>query len=217
MINTTKLTAAAAVLACAGSAFAGQVTPILSFAYSDLMSSFDASTSAYAAVVSAGDTSGDVSFVPGNQTAEFDSGSFAGSSASFDLNLVLSSITATTADGLGTLSIADANGDTITADVNGAFNLSLGTVFFEGFLSNALINDNSADGSFDGTTTGSFSTAIPGQPLNGSIVQISFDAGDFFNSSFDDNTTLANGILVPTPGAVALLGFAGLTAVRRRR
>jgi MYXO-CTERM domain-containing protein len=214
MNKTTKMTAAAAVLAFAGSAFAGEA--VLSFTYSDLMGSFDAATGEYSAVVGTG-SSGDVTFVPGNQTAEFDSGSFASTSAGFDLNLTISGITANSATGSGTLSIADENGDTITTDVTGSFNLLLGTVFFQGFLDNALVNDNSADGSFDGTTAGSFSTAIPGQPFSGSIVQISFDAGDFFNSSFADNTTLASGLLVPTPGAVALLGFAGLTAVRRRR
>ena len=216
-MNSIAKVTTVAIMGLSGTAFAGLSNDILSFTYSDLAGSYNATTGEYSAVVSAGNTSGDVTYVPGNQTAEFDSGSFASTSAGFSLDLAISNVMATTADAAGTLTITDANGDTITADVLGSFNLSFGSVFFQGALSNAFVNDNTSDGSFDGTTAGSFATAIAGQPFNGSIVELFFNNGNFFAESYDGRNTLASGLLVPTPGAVALLGFAGLTAVRRRR
>ena len=84
-------------------------------------------------------------------------------------------------------------------------------------LSNAFFTDISNDGTFDGTSSGSFQIPVPTGPYNGSIVELFFNPGNFFGSSFANETTLVNGLLVPAPTTAALLAMGGFAAERRRR
>ncbi len=203
-----------AVIATAGVAAAQPA--IISFTYSDLSASFDSGTAAYSAVAD-GDTSGDVTRLDGNPgSAEFDSGSLPGAFADVQIAMTVSAIGATTANGDGTVTLTDANGDFILADLNGIFRNIGGSVFFEGALSNAFFIDVSSDGLFNGTSSGSFITPYTG-PYTGSLVELFFNPGSFFASSFSDQVTLASGLLVPAPGATAILALGGLIAVGRRR
>jgi len=202
-----------ALTAFAGLAFAQ--APVISFTYSDLSSSFDAGTGAYAAVATSL-TSGDVSRLDSlADTAEFMGGTLPGMFADVQIAMTVSNVLLTTADGNGWLVLTDKNGDTLEATIDGEFKLLFGAIFFEGFLSNAFFTNNSGDGTFDGTTVGSF--AMPTNILEGALVELFFNPGNFFFSSFSDQITLASGLLVPGPGSAALLAFGGIVAARRRR
>ncbi len=205
------------VAACGltGSAIAG---PVASFTYSDLLGSYDTGTNVYRAVAG-GDTAGDVTRLisPGG-SAEFDTGFFNGlTQADYSLELNVGSIMAGSASGMGTLVITDDNGDTLTADVVGSFRVFGGAVSYEGQLANVSFNDNSGDMTFDGSTSGSFSSVFPMSPLDGSILNLFFNPGNFFGTGFSNQVTLSSGLIVPAPGSLAVLGAAGLVARRRRR
>ncbi len=205
-----------AIAAIAGTAAAQPA--IVSFTYSDLHGSYNAGAGTYTAMAGAM-TAGDVTRLDANPgSAEFDTGSLPGAFADMQIAMTVSNVGANSADGNGTITLTDINGDTIAGDVDGQFVLFMGSIFFEGMLSNVFINDNSSDGTFDGTSSGAFSTAFgsPG-PYSGSVVELFFNPGNFFGSSFSNQTTLASGLLVPGPGTAALASFGGLLAVRRRR
>jgi len=192
---------------------------IASFTYSDLLGSYDTSTNIYRAV--AGNiTSGDVTRIsaPGG-SAQFDTGFILDpTQANYDVELLVGNIQGGTADGNGSLTITDDNGDTITGDLDGEFAVFGGSVSYEGQLSSVFFNDISGDGTFDGTTSGSFSTAFPASPpFDGSIVSLFFNPGDFFGTGFDNQITLSSGLIVPAPAGFALLGAATIFAARRRR
>lgn len=207
-------TTISALLATA--AVAAAQPAFISFTYSDLSASFDSGSSAYSVVADA-DTSGDVTRLDNSAgTSEFDSGTLPGSFADAQIAMTISNIGATTADGDGTVTLTDANGDFITAEVHGIFRNIGGAIFYEGALSNAFFIDTTGDNLFDGTTAGSFLTPATG-PYEGSIVELFFNPGTFFAADFSDETTLASGLLVPAPASAALMAFGGMVAMRRRR
>lgn len=208
---------AVSVAALAGTAAAQSA--IASFTFSDLLGSYDTNSGMYTAV-NGGATSGDVSRLVGPEgTAEFDTGSFvAPSLAGYGMQMMVSNISGGTADGNGTLTITDDNGDTLTANVDGQFRVFAGSVAYEGVLTNVFFNDNSGDGTFDGSTSGSFSTALPGTPpYDGSVVSLFFNPGAFFGTGFQNQITLSSGLIVPAPTTLAAFGALGLLASRRRR
>lgn len=206
------------LIAVAGSASAG--TAIASFTYSDLLGSFDANTGQYTAVAG-NQSAGDVTRLDVvNGSAEFDTGflGMGGSLADYVLELTVGNIQAGTADGNGSLTITDDNGDTLTANIDGQFRVFAGSVAYEGVLSGVFFNDNSGDGTFDGSTSGSFSTAFPASPpYDGSILNLFFDPGAFFGQGFSNQTTLSSGLIIPAPAGAALLALGGLGMARRRR
>jgi hypothetical protein len=212
---TKTVLSLSALVAAAGAAVAQPA--IISFTYSELNGSFDAGTGEYQAVATSA-TSGDVTrlgYAPGS--AEFDNGTLPGVDADAIISLSVTNIFGTTADGNGTITLTDANGDAIIADVDGTFRLLFGSIFFEGILSNAFFADNSSDGTFDGTSSGSFAVPTFLGPYSGSLVELFFNPGSFFANSFSNQTTLASGLLVPAPGAAALALMGGAIATRRRR
>lgn len=215
----STMLAVAGVLA--GAAGIASAAPILSFGYTEVSGSFDSGASAFNAVaVDSGalSTAGDVSRLatPGS-TANFDAGFITRSAfADVVLNMAITNIGAGMADGNGTLTLTDDDGDTFTADVSGQFiDGGTGFYFFTGLLSNASF----AGASFDGTDGGSVDTDLPGDPpYDGALVQLFLDgAGGFFTHDFDGISVQLDGEIVPTPGSIALLGLAGLTTTRRRR
>ncbi len=210
MSKTLMSVSAVALLAGGASA------QLISFTYSDLTGSYSTGTTTYMATAGAS-TSGDVSRLDASPgTAEFDTGTFPHASADFMISMSVSSITGTSAAGNGTVVINDANGDSITANVDGTFNLVGGAIFYSGILSNAFFGDESSDGSFDGVSSGSFVNPVPAGPYDGSIVELFFNPGSFFSADFSNQTTLVDGLLIPAPGALALLGLGGFAARRRR-
>jgi hypothetical protein len=226
--------AAIAGLAAAAPALAN---PIVTFGYNNLSASYTGNTSggtfaARAANTAGLRTAGDVTRnVTPEGTARFDAGFFgAGNSADFNISLNVSNITNPVpgvlflADGNGTLTIADANGDTITATVSGFFirdttNANPNTTFFNGVLDAVAFNNVSGDGLFNGTDGGSWSLFGAGA-YTGNVIELvtpNVAGYEFFNVPFEAQNSSINGEIVPTPGALALIGLGGLVAARRRR
>lgn len=164
-------------------------------------------------------TTGDVTRLqtPGASTALYDPGFAVGL---VNVTLTVSGILGTTANGAGSITITDADGDTITGTVNGQFIANGPAVFFNGLLSGVNLNDNGPqDGLFNGPSGGSFplSFAPNPPPYSGAIVQLYVGSpGNFFTSSFSGVSTQVSGAVVPAPASLALLGL-GLGAARRRR
>jgi hypothetical protein len=216
-MGRTLLIAAAGIAATAAVANA---QAILTFGFTDVDGSFTASDGSFTGASTAV-TSGDVTRLsaPGG-TAVFDPG-FAGvgsSDFSFDIDVMITG--AGTADGNGTFTIVDVHGEILTGSLDGSFvELSPGIVAFNGLLSGVEFNDVSGDGTFDGPTTGSFSTDLPGTaPYDGALVQLFLDGtGGFFDADFTGISTQVSGVIVPAPASLALLGLGGLAAARRRR
>lgn len=218
--NTTII-----ALAAAGSlASAGSV--ISSFGYTDLDGSFDSGTGVFTA--SAADivglqSSGDVSRLlgGGTGTAESDAGFLGLSDADFVIELEIFNITATSADANGIVSIVDADGDTLTASIQGSWDIvsPFGFMFFNGSSSDFSFTDvGTQDGTFDGGSSGSFSIAdLTSQLFDGAVSILLRNPGGF-GGDFSELSTEADGILIPTPGALAIagLGVAGMAARRRR-
>ncbi|HEY2895140.1 MAG TPA: hypothetical protein VGJ16_13030, partial [Pirellulales bacterium] len=113
-----KTTALAIGLGCASLARADL---LFTLGYTDLTSNYNSSLAALT-VASSSITDGDVTRIDGGtQTALFDAPSLFGGSAAFQLNMSITSITATTAVGAGSFVATDADGDTITGDINGSW------------------------------------------------------------------------------------------------
>jgi MYXO-CTERM domain-containing protein len=134
------------------------------------------------------------------------------------ISLPVSVTSGTTASSVGgTITIVDIDGDSFTATVDGDwYNLGPGFAFFNGNLSGISFTDiGTLDGQFNGYN-GSWAMNLPGNPLEGAIVNLVF-GGQWFTQSFNDFAVGVSGQVIPTPGVAALLGLGGLVATRRRR
>lgn len=158
--------------------------------------------------------------IPPLGDADFDAGFVAGGSSA-DLSISLN-VAPSGTDATGTITITDADGDTLTADITGTFDFGTpGAVFFNAALADGNLNDVSAGNSdFNGSSSGSFPlSALSDNDVDGAFSMLFPRSGtaDIFGSSFSDTPVLGNGFLVPAPGSAALLALGGLAAVRRRR
>lgn len=217
-VKTRLLTVVGGVFGLAGAAGAA---PVLSFGFTDLAGSFDTGTGVFeaeAAETADLKTSGDVTRLAGPVgTANYDTG-FLSASAFADVNITMNvtPIDAQNASGMGSFTITDDDGDTITGTINGTFNTpGAGITFFTGLLSDVTLTGST----FNGPDGGSFDMDLPGNaPYTGAFVSLYILNGStFFNSSFSDVSVQASGLIVPSPGSMALLGLGGLMAVRRYR
>lgn len=201
----------------AASATFANAQTILTFGFTDVDGSFRVSDGVFEGR-SVADTSGDVSRLaaPGG-TASFNPG-FAGGTAdfSFDIDVMLTGVG--TADGVGSFTIVDAQGESLVGDIDGTFNQLGSFIVFQGLLSGVQFNDVSGDGTFDGPSGGSFGTDLPGTPpFEGAFVELFISRGNFFDRDFSGVSTQVIGEIVPAPASLALLGLGGLAAARRRR
>ncbi len=209
-----------ALIVAAGTASAAMAQPIISFGFTELSGAYTAidatsGTMTANAVDNASlQSAGDVTRLVGSMgTADFDDG-FKSIGGDVSITINVTAIAANSANGSGSFTLTDADGSTISGDINGTFATN-GFVFFNGNLSNIVIN--AADNDFEGTA-GSFNTtfANPG-PYYGALVQLTFGAGSAFASDFSGSSTEASGLILPAPGAMALAGLGGLVAIRRKR
>ena len=120
-----------------------------------------------------------------------------------------------TADGVGAFTITDVDGDTMTGSIDGVWLLLGGGVFFNGNLSNVVITSD--DGSFDGPAGGSVAVGDLDVLEGANTVLFTNPIGGWWDQDFREVSTQFSGELLPTPGAMALLGLGGLVATRRRR
>lgn len=221
------LTSVLGVLTLAGSASAGV---IMTYSYNDLRGTYVPSGvdsgdfTGRAANLNGIRTSGEVSRLEqpvGN--ALFDPGFVdAADFADFEILLAVTNRDNSRADGTGSMTITDIHGDTLTANIVGEWlNGGDGITYFNGFLSAVVFNNESGDNTFDGNggtfISSDFSPLEP--PFIGAIVQlfINTDTLGFLDQGFDRLPTDVDGqVIIPTPGALALFGFAGITMLRRR-
>jgi len=198
---------------------------VVSYSFTDLNGSYDDTTqvfSADAANSAALETGGDVSSLVGSKgTAQYDTGFLGLGSNDVAISFDVSNITAGGADSLGTIVITDADGDTLTATVEGFWTIinPFGFMFFSGTSADYAFTDNGdADGEFNGVT-GSFDTAaLDNIFYDGAISILLQNEGGFSSGDFREVSTQADGVLIPTPGALAIAGFGifGMAAGRRR-
>lgn len=213
--------AVGALAALAGTASADVV---LTWGFTELNGTYNSITTEFTAKAENNgnlQTTGDVSrLVAPLGTALFQDGFVSGADqANYDMKISVFGKVGNTAQGAGSVTITDANGDTIYADITGDWiSPGFGIVYFNGLLANVKVTDNSGDGMFDGPGGGSFSSDFSAYSnLNGALVQLFTRTGvGFFNTSFSNVTTLVSANVVPTPGSLALVGVAGVLAARRR-
>lgn len=208
-----------ALAAVAGAAAQSSAAVILTYGFTDLNGSFDRPSMQFSAV--ADDlTAGDVSRLAApNGTADFDDGFVNRSAfANVVINLSVFNLVGNMAQGSGTFAITDDDGDVLEGNIDGIWiGGSLG-VYFNGDLSNVSFDTTNGDGVFEGTDGGSFGTVLPGiPPYEGTFIQLFIRSGGFFNRNFTNISTQASGEIVPTPGAIALLGIGALAGARRRK
>jgi MYXO-CTERM domain-containing protein len=229
-VKTSRLLIAAAAVTSAGMASTASADAILTFGYTDLAGQYigDASGgifTAAASAVGAIQTSGAASRLigPGEGVASFDTG-FVGGADLADAIFTISVFNRTLnrADGAGQFVLTDVDGDVVTGTIDGVWlRGSQGRTYFNGNLRAVTVIDNGLqDGTFNGNS-GSWAIGGLGGPvplLEGALVQLFIRSGvGFFDQAFFNTSTQVAGELVPTPGAFALLGLAGLAGLRRRR
>jgi len=214
------MTKTTALIALAGAATFAAADVIATYSYTDLDGAFDGSTfTADGASNNDLASTGDVSLLVGSKgTAEFTTG-FAGlAPADVAITMDISNVTATTATGVGSVILTDTDGDTISAAFSGEWNIinPFGFMFFSGSSSDYAFTDNGQlDGRFNGTL-GSFAISnLLNQFYDGAISLLLQTPGGFA-TVFDGVSTQADGLLVPTPGVLAIAGV-GLAGMARRR
>jgi hypothetical protein len=219
----TRTTLALALAAGCSLATAGNV--LSSFSYTDLDGAFDSGTGIFSANAANNadlQSGGDVSklFGGGSGTAQFDTGFFGLSDADVTIELEIFNITATSADATGIVNIVDTDGDTLSASIQGSWDVvgPFGFMFFNGVSSDYTFTDvGQQDGAFEGVS-GAFSILqIADQLFDGALSIVLRNPGGF-GGDFEGVSTQADGILIPTPGAIVIagLGVAGMSSRRRR-
>lgn len=201
---------------------------ILTFGFTDLAGSFERD-----AIPGSGDfraeavdsgllrSAGDVSRLGGGAgTANFDDGFVSRSDfANVVIDISVFNNNGSTAQGLGTFRVTDDDGDTLTGTISGTWVRGSGSTFFNGDLSNVGLADNeSSDGVFNGTDGGLFGLNLPGDgPYEGAFVQLFINNPGFFSRTFRGISVQVGAEIIPTPGALALAGLAGVFGLSRRR
>ncbi len=225
-----QISAAAALLVLAGAAFAQSNSPaVVTFTYTDLNGTyvggvpggtFTARASSISPLVSSGTVS---RILPAANIAVFNAG-FEATAGAADAVFTISVFnkTAFTAQGLGEMVLTDFDGDQIIAGINGTWVTTFGgRTFFNGNLTQVTFVNNSSTNRFNaGPSDPGFDMFFFNNgSLTGALVQLQIiRAGlGFFNTPFTNNAVQTSGQIIPTPGAVALVGFGGLIAARRRR
>jgi len=136
-------------------------------------------------------------------------------SSAFSLNLGMSAIDRVhkTANGTGTISVWDKDGDQIMGYVNGSWQELGGVATFTGTISPLFVFDNSSDTTFDGNLYGSFSTDFSNYPmLLGATTDLATHEGWFPDTGFSNVRSSVTSQIIPAPAAV-LLGMIGLGIV----
>lgn len=215
-MRRTSVLAVAGTLCVLSTGAMGQV--IASATYFDLRGAWDGSLfTANAAALPGLNSSGSVArLVAPVGTADFEPGFVAAANpANFVLDLTFVPAGPGLGTGAGSFTITDADGDTISGQINGTWIDGGSQVFFNGAMSNVVFTGTS----FDGTLAGSFSTLFGGSGIyDGAITQLFLSPpGNFFATPFDNVSTGVTMQILPTPGALALLGLGGLAITRRRR
>lgn len=194
---------------------------VASFGYTDLTGDYNSGTNLFR-VAGRSISTGDFTRV-GDGTALFNDGALTGNGTpSFFLEMSVMNIdnVALTADGSGSIRVIDANGDEFRGTFSGIWQgTALGFTFASSTGVDFEFDSTNGDGTFDGSSSGSFTNFADGELFTGavSLLFLQEAATNFFQSSFRVTNTQADGIIIPAPAAsLALVGM-GLMASRRRR
>lgn len=219
-MTQVRYAAGLAIVAAAFAAGTVNADVVATFTYDDLSGNYDNAGHFVARAVdlpgllqSSGATTNTVTA----QNADFAPGFVSRSAANAVINIGVSSFGVNgpnTALGSGSFTFTDVGGNTVSGNIAGDWSTAgFGILFFNGALSNVTFSSPVWVGE-----AGAWATNLPGgPPYDGAIVQLSFSGSGFFNNAFSDRATGSTLQLVPTPGALALMGLGGLAAARRRR
>lgn len=161
------------------------------------------------------DSHGDVTrTTPPHGTATFDDGFVAlPDLGDVEVTMSLTNISSTAAEATGAFVLTDADGDTISGDLSGNWTRTGSFASFEGLIAGVVLTDTSGDGTFDGSSDGSFLMDFDANPpFSGAIIAL--QTGAWFTTAFTDVDTQFNGIVVPEPASLVLL--LGLAFAARR-
>jgi|SRR6185295_576506 len=216
-----------AIAAVAGLASAANADVLVTYTYDDLAGSYDQPSSTFRAVAvdnAVLQSSGDASRLVGTPgqlgNASFDAGFVSLASFSdFQLDCDVINIVGFTAQTLnGSFTATDVNGDRITGHISGNWGRPApGFIFFNGALDNVQMI-TTGNGLFEGDAGGSWdmNLAPAPSPYTGALVQLVFGGSTFFTANFSNRAVGVTAQIIPTPGAIALLGLAGVAGLRRR-
>jgi len=123
-------------------------------------------------------------------------------------SMTISEITAATAKGLGTFTLTDVEGDTLSGAIGGTWVKQNGHATFHGGLSDVIFTSH-VDSTFDGHTGRMSMVFGEAQPWGGAVVQVNGGSG-WFTQNFSGRGGSIDAVL-PAPAA-ALLGVLGLSA-----
>jgi hypothetical protein len=226
MKNMTLYAVALAAVAGGVASTASANVVLATLRYDSLSGNYNAGTQTFNAFAAdtgtlrtTGDTARLIGPTPG--TASFAPGFVSGvDPADFRLNVTaIPTANPNRRTGAGTFVATDVDGDTISGSIAGTWIRSSGFIFFNGALSDVVITPAGAAAvnlSFDGNVGGWDLDLLAPQPYSGAIVQLVFNAPNFFSQDFTDRATGVTAQLIPTPGTLALAGLAGLIVGRRR-
>lgn len=216
MRGTSRFVAAAGAAILVGHASADA---ILSFGFTDMAGAFSGSQGVGVFNCTDDlDTSGDVTRIEApSSSADFDVG-FSGGTAAVTVSVSVFNRVGNVAQGAGSFLIVDADGDSLSGLITGTWIQGGLGIFFNGDLSGVVFDSTNGNGTFDGPSGGSFSTSLSGTPpYEGAIVQLFVPpSGNFFDSDFGVESVQVDAEIIPAPGALALLGLAGVAGRRRR-
>jgi hypothetical protein len=227
-----KLAVGLAAASILGVSAAAQAVTVATLTYGDLSGNYTGNAmggtfNAHAVNLPNLRSTGDVArLVNPIGTADFQAGFIGlGTSADFVLNMTLGAISGGMRSGVGSFTSTDADGDTVTGNLNGMWQVAGAFLSFSGTLDNVIFTDVGVqDGMYNGTTAGTnfILAGLIGQVFNGAIVQLTTNpSGGFFLSDFSDSATGLNAqvLTVPLPPAAwaGMATLAGVVAVRRLR
>ncbi len=216
MLTNASMRSAIGLFMIAGTA---QGSIVASFGFTDLRGVFDDGSSTMTVT---GQTTSDGDFTRNDDGTAFFSNLDAGS-ASFFLEMSVENIdnVAMTADGAGTITIVDADGDAFRGSFEGEWiGTQIGFTFASGTGVDFEFDSSGGDGTFNGNAAGSFTNFADGDMFDGAISLLFLQPPtvNFFQMSFEAINTQADGIILPAPGAAGLvLAGLGVAGVRRRR
>lgn len=195
---------------------------IMTLSASALDGDYDGGTNIFTATSdssSFGDVTRNVATVGIAEFGDFATAGFVTGSADFNLTMTLTSIDANSADATGTWTWTDVDGTIISGDFTGNWARFGPLAIFTGETTDIKFTGN-ADGQFNGSTGGAFSTDFTGfaiEPFSGVVTEISSSTGWFDAGTFTGATTDFNAFITPEPGSALLAGIGLMMARRIRR